>query len=258
MGFNIGKRAVLTDLVLNLDASNRISYPGTGGSWYDISGNGNHFTLYNSPSWTGNALTFNQNGGNQYGGCNNNTCGNPGTNSYTWEYVVSLNSSNASNGTSALLAKRSTYVQIGGAGDGYRGWLDRTATSFFAQDNNPDGATNDFGGIVNMTATPTDNGIYHIVNVINRNGTQATGSQYKNGVLNGAIDTVDFTNAPPASGSLVPGDGNITNSSFMLMFLGPGGAYATGSLYLLRLYNKALTSDEVQTNYQAIRSKLGI
>jgi hypothetical protein len=38
-------------LVLNLNASNLDSYPGTGTTWYDLSGNGNNATLYNGTSW---------------------------------------------------------------------------------------------------------------------------------------------------------------------------------------------------------------
>lgn len=39
---------IVTDgLVLNLDAGNPASYPGTGTTWYDLSGNGNNVTLFN-------------------------------------------------------------------------------------------------------------------------------------------------------------------------------------------------------------------
>lgn len=44
---------IVTDgLVLLLDAGNRKSYPGTGSTWFDLSGNGYHFTLYNSPAFS--------------------------------------------------------------------------------------------------------------------------------------------------------------------------------------------------------------
>jgi hypothetical protein len=51
-------------LILCLDAANPRSYPGSGSSWFDISGNNNHFTLFNSPAFGSGALTFN--GTNQY------------------------------------------------------------------------------------------------------------------------------------------------------------------------------------------------
>jgi hypothetical protein len=48
-------------LVLHLDAGNASSYPGSGATWYDISGNGKDATLFNSPTYSssnGGTLTF--------------------------------------------------------------------------------------------------------------------------------------------------------------------------------------------------------
>ena len=45
---------IVTDgLVLHLDAAKRDSYPGSGTTWYDISGNGNDGTLTNGPTYSG-------------------------------------------------------------------------------------------------------------------------------------------------------------------------------------------------------------
>lgn len=43
---------VTNGLILNLDAGNAGSYPGTGTTWADISGNGNDTTLIGSTPWT--------------------------------------------------------------------------------------------------------------------------------------------------------------------------------------------------------------
>lgn len=43
---------VTSGLVLNLDASNTISYPGTGTTWYDLSSNPSNATLTNGPTYT--------------------------------------------------------------------------------------------------------------------------------------------------------------------------------------------------------------
>lgn len=43
---------VTNGLVLNLDASNALSYPGTGTTWTDLSGNGNNGTLINGTSYS--------------------------------------------------------------------------------------------------------------------------------------------------------------------------------------------------------------
>jgi hypothetical protein len=59
---------VTNGLVLHLDAGNTSSYPGSGSTWFDISGNGYNMTLTNSPTFSsanGGVLQFN--GSNQYG-----------------------------------------------------------------------------------------------------------------------------------------------------------------------------------------------
>jgi hypothetical protein len=43
---------ITSGLVLNLDAGNAASYPGTGTTWTDLSGNGNNATLYNGAAYS--------------------------------------------------------------------------------------------------------------------------------------------------------------------------------------------------------------
>lgn len=53
---------VSSGLVLHLDASNPTSYPGSGTTWYDLSGNGNHASAGGTPTYTatnGGGFTFN-------------------------------------------------------------------------------------------------------------------------------------------------------------------------------------------------------
>lgn len=51
MGFHRGPNIVRDGLVLALDAASPRSYPGTGTTWYDLSGNGNNGTLTNGPTF---------------------------------------------------------------------------------------------------------------------------------------------------------------------------------------------------------------
>ena len=56
---------ITTGMVLNLDAANSSSYSGTGTTWTDLSGRGNHGTLFNSVTYSPTnqgALVFNGNG----------------------------------------------------------------------------------------------------------------------------------------------------------------------------------------------------
>ena len=47
----LGSSIVTSGLVLNLDAGNPASYPGSGTTWTDLSGNGNNGTLTNGPTY---------------------------------------------------------------------------------------------------------------------------------------------------------------------------------------------------------------
>ena len=61
MGFFRGPKIVTDGLVLALDAASSRSYPGTGTTWTDLSGNGNNGTLVNGVGYNsgnGGSLTF--------------------------------------------------------------------------------------------------------------------------------------------------------------------------------------------------------
>lgn len=66
---------VRTGLSAYLDASNSRSYPGTGTTWFDISGNGRNFTWEASPSFTSEGST-------SYFSTLGNRCAGPASNSF--------------------------------------------------------------------------------------------------------------------------------------------------------------------------------
>ena len=65
-GWNIGSgftfttsiNVVTTGLTLYLSASQSSSYPGSGSTWYDLSGISINATLYNGPTYDGSSLVF--------------------------------------------------------------------------------------------------------------------------------------------------------------------------------------------------------
>ena len=70
MSYHNGPRIVTDGLVIYVDAGNSKSYPGTGTSWYDISGSGNDGTLINDVGFNsdnGGSLVFD--GVNDYVNC---------------------------------------------------------------------------------------------------------------------------------------------------------------------------------------------
>jgi hypothetical protein len=62
MGIAYNPKTVTEGLVLCLDAANPKSYPGTGSTWTDLSGNGNNGTLVNSPGISQQYFSFNGSG----------------------------------------------------------------------------------------------------------------------------------------------------------------------------------------------------
>lgn len=67
MGFYRGPKVITNGLVLALDAANVKSYPGSGTTWSDISGNSKNLTLTNSPTFnTNNGGSIVTNGTNSY------------------------------------------------------------------------------------------------------------------------------------------------------------------------------------------------
>jgi hypothetical protein len=52
MSYANGPRIVTDGLIFHVDAANKKSYPGTGTTWYDLSGNQQNVTLQNGPSYS--------------------------------------------------------------------------------------------------------------------------------------------------------------------------------------------------------------
>ena len=66
MSNNYGPKIVTDGLVLCLDAADRNSYPGSGSTWYDLSGNGKNGTMVGATFNSGNNGNFNFDGDNDY------------------------------------------------------------------------------------------------------------------------------------------------------------------------------------------------
>lgn len=240
---SLGGPNIITDrLALHLDAANIKSYPGSGTTWVDKSGNGNNFTLANGPTYANGVLTFD--GTDDKATCVNTTFGNFGTGSFTLEYVVNT-SGVGSNIYGVTIMKRSVTTTIGGANR--NGWCDRTqADRFFVQDNNPAGNTAII--IQNSYVTPK-NQITHITHVVSKDATGkiASGSTYNNGILVASSSTTFVGN-----GSV--DNGNPTTLMFSTGELGS----LSGKLYVVRAYQKELSPQEVLQNYNATKSRFNL
>ena len=237
-----GPNTATNGLVLSLDAANPKSYVSGSATWRDLTGNGNNFTLINSPFYDGTKLSFD--GTTQYGSCVNTTFGNFGTGSFTLEYVYYTDGT-ASNIYASPIMKRKSVTTIGGLTG--EGWVDRIfANLFFAQDTNP---TTNRANALEISYTTPLNKINHVVQVISKDSTGflVTGSTYIN---NTVVATATRTWI---------GNGSVDNpfSAWIMRSNGEGG-YLSGSMYMVRAYNRALSAAEIFQNYNSQKSRFGL
>ena len=222
-------RIVTDGLVLALDAGNTKSYPGSGTTWTDLSGNGNNGTLTNGPTYSSGSIVFD--GSNDYINSIQSSSIQL-TDSMTISCWFSPN--NFASGRQGLVGRNglneyTITLETGG-----------TISFYFASTGQPG---NYFNGASFMTFGQT-NGVYQNL-VFVRDYTANFVYCYKNGTLVSTSSSLAGTSKPTAtSGPMTIGVGN--------------GGYFNGSVSNINLYNRALSASEIQQNFNALRGRFGI
>jgi len=209
---------VNSGLVLYLDASNPNSYTGTGTTWTDLSGYGNDFTLANSP-------TFNTGNGGylQFDGVD--------------DYAYLAVNSSISVGTACsleMVIKNDYSMRMGQAGN-Y--WSYGFEGAGFAHTSGPQG---------NITPYFDGSTFHHYVFTWNQ--AQNNHTMFKDGVSVYSFSPIYSFNAG-GGGYFVLG-GAYGPSSFQ--------SYGSPHIAMLRLYNRVLTGNEVQQNFNSIKTQFGL
>jgi len=226
-----GPRIVSNGLVLCLDAANKRSYPGTGTTWTDLSGNGNNGTLTNGPTFSnvnGGSILFD--GIDDYvAGGNLGSFYSQGTISY-WMY------------STAVEDYRNPFTtNYNGGNVGIR-FEQYTSASPYGGFNVIIG--NDAGTFTNFSYSPsailTVNSWYNVVLVWNTVTNIATG--YLNGVLKFNSSHTYWATTLPAIAI-----GNGFSSA----------RYFKGNISSVGIYNRALSATEVLQNYNATKTRFG-
>jgi hypothetical protein len=229
----IGGPAVITSgLVLELDAGNVKSYPTTGTTWFDKSGNSNNGTLINGPTFnTGSLGSIVFDGTNDYVSVPKQTT-----------FV------NASQFTMTAWMKRrlsnSKVILYQGADSNndvaFELWDDGNA--YFEVGN----ASNAYGYIAN---TSTD---WQYLTMV-FDGTLTGNSNRLKGYINGNLLSLTF------AGGSIPSTSGPSNSVFSIgNSQGVGGNFSDGNVAQVFIYNRALSTSEVQQNFNATRARFGI
>ena len=224
------QKIVTNGLVLHLDASQLSSYPGTGNTWFDISGNNRNFTWTSTP-------TFGIDGV-YYFGTLGKKCTGPASNSF------GIN--NTSGYTVFLLVKQLTLTQSSafkfyssnGSGLAGRGifshctWEDNII--YFDQ-----------GGCCNPdTRTSVASGGLTSWSIVVFRSTVATRSIFKN-----ASSLV--TNSTTAANI------NLTTTGVDLAATDEGATW-NARINGFLVYNRGLSDTEITQNYNAIKSRFGL
>lgn len=216
-----GPDIVSDGLVLLLDAGNIESYPGTGITWYDLSGNSNHCTWASLPAYNDTHFTLD---GTQSGTIINN---------------ATLDFSSAQ---TLIMVLRHTYTSgrrnpWNQAYGGYGTWTHE-------QGNYINWYFGDYGGnggsYVALGSGTTNRGAWNMLATVRDEAQRFW-------VVNGVQGTV-YTHA---YGTLTTTAANITIGS------GYAGAWI-GDMAVIMGYTTALTTPQVQQNFAALRGRFGL
>jgi hypothetical protein len=229
-------RLISDGLQCFLDITNKNSYPGSGNTWFDISGNNRNFSWVSSPSYTAGSFPYFSTLGNRCLGPASNSFGINNTSGYTVSMIM-LQNSFAS--TSAL-----KFYSSNGTGGASRGifahatWSD--GTIYFDQ-----------GGCCDVnTRTFVASGGADSWNVITlqRDTNSSTRRIYKNGTLlttntNAAANiNLSSTNVDLGSSDEYGGNSSTWN------------ARLAGFL----VYNRGLSQAEISENVESLRGRFSL
>ena len=233
MAQNYGPKVPTNGLVLNLDAADRNSYPGSGTTWTDLSGNGNNGILTNGPTFTsqnGGAIVFD--GTNDYVAVANSSTVNPNNGSFSIVCWVNSDPSLAGDGWDLWVAKRQ------GGSNGY-----------YVGANNPSGVRFMLG---NDAGSRTDTAFIGY--------TFNTWAMFT-AILNRSSNTQTIIrNNFDETASTTPSGGNYYNTGTLSIGadIGTGAFYVNGKIANTLLYSIALTNSQVAQIYTATKTRFGL
>lgn len=230
MGIAYNTSIVRDGLVLHLDAANVKSYPGTGTTWSDLSGNGNNGTLVNGPLYSSD-----NNGILAFDGTDDYVSETVGLSDSFWQgdftasFWVKFDTIN----TSTNYNSDKTLLQHG-SNSNSRGLhlSQRRSRVHFGL----------YGDDLEGSAILSTNTWYNITYALNNT------SFLKQIYINTVLDN-------DQTGGAYIGTGN--NTRIFGRVLSFGNTF-DGDVGLCNFYNRVLTESEIQQNFEALRGRYGI
>jgi len=227
---------IVTDgLVLNLDAGYAPSYPTSGTTWYDLSGNGNNGTLINGPTFSGDSLVFDGTDDRLNLSSTVSFSNTDMTSSYWFKLPGPIN----------LLNRRVLF-------NGPLGWFEFSSQSTILFRMRIDGSI----GHKNLGFSPgiTLDQVHNIVLTKTNNDFRV----YNNGSIAATYTAPYLVYHPSVGSDSYPLDSTTSLEFNYSQFSGVVGRRFNGNLYNASIYNRALTPQEVLQNYNAQKSRFGL
>jgi len=235
---NSNNQIVSSGSVLYLDAAQLRSYPGTGTTWTDLTENANTLALYNGAVFTGSV------GGNIFfDGTNDGVSGsNAGVYTITNNISLEVWGNFRTSGNFYIMGKGPSNFTTNEFPGNYELQLQvNNALTFMNQTSTANGNSS-FQLFTTTTNVYTNNTWTHIV--ATSNGTTTT--IYTNG-------TTRTTTRSGTTGNIIS-----TNSQPIRIGRRADGAVMPGSIAIVRIYNRVLSSNEVLQNYNFEKSRFGL
>jgi hypothetical protein len=238
-----GPNTITNGLVLSLDAANVKSYPGSGNTWFDISGNNNHFTLYNSPSY--NTLGYFVLDGVDDYIRSTNTLNISNTNAVTIDLWLKVNSYPGSGIVDIIYEHTSDFnSSTGGFVHSYNdNSLGQNFEVFLS--NRGDASYNI--GYWNKSVY-NDLGWKSSIAVFDRTQLSVENALYLQGTSISALSN-------PAVGYSGNNTNNFANANFFIGSRNGTLYFANMNIRAIKIYNRALSASEVLQNYEGQKSR---
>ena len=231
MGLAHSPRIITSGLVGCWDAGNTKSYSGSGTTWTDLSGNGLNGTLANT-TYSSGYLTFNGTSSTSNQGTSNILNLTTALTIEVWSYPTGW----GQNSVGRLVERRDGTGSLG-----YVFLLDNsTVTSGIRYGTNADGVGSDYT-LANSVSLNT----WQHFTVTHTGGTATI---YKNGNSIGSSSVTQPSSASGATCYIGVAGGT----------LGGAARYFAGNIPSVKIYNRALSAQEVAQNFNALRGRFGI
>jgi hypothetical protein len=238
MGAYSGPEINEDGLVLALDAGNTKSYPGSGTTWTDLSGNGNNGTLVNGVGYSGDNLgSLSFDGVNDYAIVGTLSGSFASFTVITWFYpTVVVNYNN-------VLDCNSGYYTSGNIGP--RLEMNSSGNLVWAY-SNITGDNNQFY-VHNVVSSGLSANNWHCAAITYNGGTNTSVTYYNGNATGLSRSTI---------GSPTGFVGSINSLNIGRGFY--SGRYFQGRITQTQIYNRVLTAQEIQQNFNATRGRFGI